>query len=107
MRNLMILVLAATCYGQRTIQTIAGRDVRFDGDGKLGTEAIIGIPRAIALDNKANLFFGDEGFSMVLKLDAAGKLSVIASQVVSPRGIAIDPDGNVYVASANGRIRKI
>src|ERR1051325_10457231 len=98
------LALAATVTGlaQSTITTFAGRDPQFNSDGKSAIEAQIGTPRGIALDGKGNIFFTDEGFSLVLKIDAAGKLSVVASaqQVTSPRGIAIDSDGNIYVADA-------
>src|SRR5689334_8663151 len=118
------LALAATVTGfaQSTITTFAGRDPQFNGDGKPAVQAQIGTPRGIALDGNGNIFFTDEGFSLVLKVDAAGKISVVADsqQVTSPRGIAIDADGNLYVADAvftnrpgapfplrSGRIRKI
>src|SRR5690242_5220905 len=118
------LAVAATLTGfaQSTITTFAGRDAQFNSDGKPALQAQIGTPRGIALDGKGNIFFTDEGFSLVLKVDTAGKLSVVANeqQVTSPRGIAIDAGGNIYVADAvftnrpgspfplsNGRIRKI
>ena len=124
MRGCHFLVLAATVTGfaQSTITTFAGRDPVFNSDGKPAVQAQIGTPRGIALDGNGNIFFTDEGFSLVLKVDAAGKISVVADsqQVTSPRGIAIDADSNLYVADAiftnrtgapfplrSGRIRKI
>src|SRR5262245_47931157 len=124
MERFYLLALAATftCFAQSAITTFAGRDPQFDSDGKPAIQAKIGSPRGIALDGKGNIFFTDEGFSLVLKVDAAGRLSVAANaqQVTNPRGIAIDSDGNIYVADAvfvnrlgapvplrYGRIRKI
>src|ERR1051325_1608221 len=124
MRRFHFLTLAAavTAFAQSTITTVAGRDPEFHSDGKPAVQAQIGTPRGIALDGKGNIFFTDEGFSLVLKVDAAGNLSVVANaqQVTAPRGIAMDAEGNIYVADAvfthrpgapfplrGGRIRRI
>src|SRR5690349_21816248 len=124
-KALLILLSCVVCDAQSIITTIAGREVQFEGNGKPGAVTRIGSPRGVVVDNKGNVFFSDAGFSLVLKLDVEGRLSVVANseQVSSPRGIAVDPAGNVYVSDAEvitqtrpdgtsfaarfGRVRKI
>lgn len=79
------------------------------------------IPYGIAVDAKGNVF-ATVFVSYILKIDAGGKISTLAGNGASgdvdgqgaiarfnfPFGIALDKDGNLYVAdSFNHKIRKI
>jgi len=88
-----------------------------------GTAASLFGPQAIAVDKAGNVFFIDS--NTVLRLDATSKtLSLVAgngtpgysganglaagAQLYSPRGLAIDSSGNLYIADTNnGRVRKV
>jgi len=122
---LVFLKAAACAPGQSTITTFAGRDPKFEGDGQAAVLARIGLPRGVALDGQGNVYFTDSGFSLVMKVDTGGRLSVVAdsTQVSRPKGIAADRQGNVYVVDTEfkpqprpdgsmfpapfGRVRKI
>jgi hypothetical protein len=98
--------------------------VKITPDGNLHTlwsSATGEIPWGIAVDTKGNVFATVLG-SYILKIDAGGKVSTLAGNAESgdvdgqgaiarfnwPFGIALDKDGNLYVAdSFNHKIRKI
>jgi streptogramin lyase len=67
-------------------------------------------PNAIAIDNNGNIYFTDDN-SLIKRLSTSGALSTIAgpdAQLVAPRGIAINPDGNLLISdSGNNSIRMI
>ena len=126
-----------------TISGLGGEDVAVDGEGNLyvtpnDSHAIFKItpdgnahtlwssstgetPWGIAVDTKGNVF-AIVLSSYILKIDADGKVSILAGSTESgdvdgqgaiarfnwPFGIALDKDGNLYVAdSFNHKIRKI
>ena len=83
----------------------------------------IGHPTSIAIDSKGALYIADPGLQRVVKW-AANALTIIAgngvagfggdggpatlAQLNSPKGVAVDNLGNVYIADANNsRIRKV
>jgi sugar lactone lactonase YvrE len=111
------------------ISTVAGGGTNTQ-DGIPATSAQLGGagtsagPRAIALDDNGNLYIADTGNHCIRMVDTNGIITTIAgtgtpgfsgdggvavaAQFVSPRGIAIDPAGNVIVAdTGNNRIRRI
>lgn len=108
-----------------TITTIAGTGVAgYSGDGGMATAAKVFAPYGIVLDETGNIYFSETGNHVVRKINVLGFISTIAgtgvggyngdnipassAQLAGPGGIAVDRDGNVYVAdSHNYRIRKI
>lgn len=83
----------------------------------------LGNPRGIAVGKDGTIYVGDIGNSAVYKLTPEGKISLLAGGASStstgdgvgkdagfatPTGLAVDKDGNVYVADGdNNTIRKI
>jgi uncharacterized protein (TIGR03437 family) len=70
-----------------------------------GTAAPLLTPRALAFDSAGNLFIADTGHARVVKLDAAGKLSLVLQMSLMPinpypSGIVVFGN-NVYVANGN------
>ncbi len=111
----------AIAGAQGIIQTFAGTDWLFSGDGKPAIEAPLGRVDGVALDAAGNLYLTDPGNHMVMKIDAAGILTVVAGNGLSgysgdggparnaslriPRKLAFDPAGNLLIAEA--RLRRV
>ena len=115
-----------------TITTIAGTgdEGDEDGDGSIGddgpgTEAQLRSPGGVAVDADGNVYIADSGHNRIRKLsrmgaedeytivtvaasEDAGDGSAISAQLSAPRGVALDADGNVYVAdTGNNQIHKL
>lgn len=108
-----------------TISTVAGTGVSgYGGDGGAATSAKLSFPSGIALDGAGNLYICDSGNNRVRKVTAGGTISTVAgtgtagyagdglsatsAKLSSPRGLALDRSGNLYIADLNnGRIRKV
>jgi hypothetical protein len=107
------------------ITTVAGNGIPGDsGDGGLATGAQLFFPFRVAVDGAGNLFIADDN-NRIRRVDAAtGIISTVAgngtagfsgddgpataAQLNSPRGIAVDAAGNLYIAEFfNSRIRKV
>jgi alpha-tubulin suppressor-like RCC1 family protein/sugar lactone lactonase YvrE len=86
--------------------------------------AVLSSPRAVAVDTSGALYIPDRDLHTVLKVTKKGIISTIAgigsagfcgdggpavdACLSSPRGIAVDAAGNIYIAdSDNQRIRKV
>ena len=104
------------------ISTVAGGGL--GGDGGPATSARLAAPSRIALDSAGNLYIADTGNNRIRKVAPDGVISTIAgngtagddgdgglalsAQLDSPRDLAVDAAGNVYVADFNNdRIRKL
>ncbi|MEJ6511603.1 MAG: hypothetical protein QNL69_05435 [Acidimicrobiales bacterium] len=80
-------------------------------------------PSSSAVDSDGNLFIADTGNNLILKVASDGSSSVVAgggavspsatsvatdAALSSPRGVAVDADGNVFIAdSGNNLILKV
>ena len=112
------------------INTVAGGGTLDPGDGGPATSSILNGPNRIALDSAENLYITDGGnlgfvefTSRVQKVTPDGVINTLAGggtespgdggpatsvQLYDARGIAIDSEGNLYIAEdGNNRIRKV
>ena len=104
------------------IETAAGSDpVR---DGGQATSGVLYFPDSVALDGAGNLYISDSIHFRVRKVSADGVISTFAgtgisgfssdggsatvAQLASPRGLAVDSAGNVYIADiGNHNVRRV
>ena len=108
------------------ISTIAGTGTEgFSGDGGPAVLAQLRLPSDVAVDRDGNLYIADLHNQRVRKVTPAGIISTVAgfgwgrwptdlkrsapeTRLVHPRGVAVDVDGNLYIAeSGNHQIRKV
>lgn len=104
-----------------SVSTFAGSGGAGDTDGT-GTAAEFNRPAGVATDVSGNLYVGDLYNHLIRKISPQGVVTTLAgsgnrgyadgpgagAQFSAPRGLAVDEEGNVYVADAsNHRIRKV
>jgi sugar lactone lactonase YvrE len=108
------------------ISTIAGNGTQgYDGDLGPATLASIDSPTGIAVDASGNIFLADTHNQRIRRVDAASRIitsvagtgqpgfagdnaSASAAMLNLPRGLALDPAGNLYLTDTrNQRIRRI
>ena len=107
------------------IATVAGNgSFGYSGDGAAATNAMLGLPEGVAMDEAGNVYIADTENQRIRKIDTNGVIVTIAgagtagdtgdggaatnAQLNFPKAVAVDPVGNVYVAdSENNRIRKV
>ena len=108
-----------------TISTVAGIGTAgFSGDGGPAARAQFSGPTSVAVDAAGNLYIADQLNHCVRKVTPGGAISTVAgngqggfsgdggpaanAQLNFPRGVAVDPVGNLYIADfSNSRIRKV
>lgn len=107
-----------------TLKLIAGSSWGFSGDGGAGTSAQLKAPSGVAVDTSGNVYIADTENQRIRKIATNGTITTVAgngtfgfggdggpavtARLFSPTGVAVDRDGNVYVAdSGNRRIRRI
>ena len=104
-----------------TVTTFAG-GAKGSADGT-GADARFYRPRGVAVDGDGNVYVADNENHTIRKITPAGVVTTLAgtagssgsadgtgaaARLTSPFGVAVDGDGNVYVAdSSNHTIRKI
>jgi sugar lactone lactonase YvrE len=83
-----------------TIEKIAGTG-EYDntGDGGPAVDAKISGPTGIAAGQDGSIYF--VGGTVIRKIDTAGNISTIATDLGSIRGMAIDAAGTLYIANDN------
>ena len=107
------------------ITTVAGSGVSgFTGDGGPATEAQLGTVAGLAVDDAGNIYISDLEHHRVRKIDPSGTISTVAGSglggyngdnilateatLLHPRGVAVDPSGNLYIGDAyNHRVRRV
>jgi len=101
-------------------------DVRYNGDGIDGRQALLNNPTGLALDDAGNLYIADTGNHAIRRLPADATGAVPEGAVImtiagvptqfgvgdplllfGPRGITVDQEGNLFIADTmNQQIRK-
>ena len=106
-----------------TIKTIAGTGAYgFSGDGVPATSAVFGTLAGVAVDGHGNVFLADRYCACVRKVSAGGTITTFAgtaerrgfagdggpatSAQLDPTGVAVDGQGNVYIADGD-RVRRV
>ena len=108
------------------ITTVAGTGLPgYSGDGGPAARARIGSPTAITVDGSGHLFFADDRYHVIRRVDGdTGVVSTLAgtgeegfspdgskaakSAISVPRGLVLDKRGRVYFSdSGNNRVRRI
>jgi len=109
----------------RTISTFAGKPGGLSGDGGLATQSQVFRPEDLAIDSSGNVFLSEPSAKRVRRVAAAtGRIGAYAgtgtsgftgdggpataARVSSPRGLALDSSGTLYIADqVNNRIRRV
>ena len=107
------------------ISTAAGNGLNsFSGDNGTAARAQVNGPAGLALDAAGNLYFADTANNRVRKISPDGSIVTVAgigtaafagdfgpaasAALNAPMGVALDPDGNLYIAdTGNNRVRFI
>lgn len=111
--------------GSGIITTLAGTGEPGDeGDGGPATEARLGSPNDVAVDGAGSVFVADTSNHRVRRVDPSGVIVTVAgtgeagyggdggaatdARLNSPRGVAVDGAGNLYIAdTGNRRVRRV
>ncbi len=127
---IIIFIIAVSFFGRQfanaqTIITIAGNGTQgYSGDGGSAISAKLDHPEGVAIDVAGNLYIADLSNHVIRKVNTSGIISTFAgtgtagysgdggpatsAKLFSPRGVAIDAAGNLYIAELiNHVIRKI
>jgi uncharacterized protein (TIGR03437 family) len=107
------------------ITTIAGVGVAgFSGDGGPAASAALNLPYGLAADLSGNVYIADLGNQRVRRVAPDGSISTVAgtgvkgslgdggsassAQLMSPRNVATDAAGNLYISEFEGhRVRRV
>ncbi|WP_434113447.1 PKD domain-containing protein [Methylocaldum sp. GT1TLB] len=105
--------------------TVAGTGaLGYGGDGGLATQARLSGPRDLVVTNDGSIYVADTGNNRIRRIGPDGIITTVAgtgalgyggdgglatqSHLSGPRGIAMAPNGKLYIADTdNGRIRQL
>ncbi|HYL36670.1 MAG TPA: hypothetical protein VEV17_12220 [Bryobacteraceae bacterium] len=122
---LVLCLLASASAQQYTISTVAGIGrMQFAGAGQPAVKARVIEPWGVAADASGNVYFSDQYYLQVFRIDPNGIVTVYAGSGQSGSGgdsgpataaqfrvpgfLATDPGGDLYIAdSGNGNVRKV
>jgi len=107
-----------------TIDTLSGTGAAgFSGDGGPATSAQLNFPVGVAVDSDGSLYIADCGNHRIRKISNGVIITVagngtagysgdggpaLSAQLNLPEGVAVDSEGNLYIADTNNsRIRKV
>ncbi len=102
------------------LRWVAGTgEAGYGGDGQLAVSAQLNQPYGLAVDAGGNLYISDSGNHRVRQVSPGGVIRTVAgtgvpgfsgdggpaaaAQLSSPRGLAIGPAGEIYIADADNR----
>ena len=107
----------------RVITTVAGGGTLGQGDGDPATRAQLSDPWGLAVDGAGNLFVAENEGHRIRRVDIkTGIITTVAgggsdgigyggpatsARLFTPVGLAIDTEGNLYIAEAGGLVRKV
>lgn len=98
-RLVLLCPLALAMGSGQLITTVAGTDIAFQGQGLPGSTVSLGRVAAVTLDPTGQAVFADPYYNLVLRIDSAGKLQVVAGNNVrgmlptSPAGLGSQSGG--------------
>jgi sugar lactone lactonase YvrE len=117
------LALASPLRAQDSVVTLAGQALISGSTNGTGTNALFSDPAAIVADASGNLFVADSQNHAIRRISTIGLVTTLAGQLGvpgrgddtgaqaqfdSPCGIALDKNGNLFVAdTGNHTVRKI
>lgn len=105
-------------YGD--VSTFVGKI--YDGDGGDRLSAYFDFPQDLDIDSSGNFYIADTWNNVIRKIDTSGIVTTLAgtgsygdtigsastAEFALPKGVAVDPSGNVFVAdTGNNKIKKI
>lgn len=114
-----VAFLALAGHAQN-ISTVAGGG---PPNGVKATSAPIGFPWGVVQDSSGNTYISDNLSNRILKIDTSGNFNVVAGNTVNnfsgdggaataatlskPEGIALDSQGNVYIADTGNNVIRV
>jgi sugar lactone lactonase YvrE len=93
-----------------TISDIAGKRCcsgGYSGEGGPATDAVLGRIGGIAVSPNGELYMTDMVNSRIFQIAADGTIHTATSGLVGPDGLALDADGNLYVAELGNWINSV
>jgi len=106
------------------ITTVAGTGERgYNGDGIPATQAMLYNPYDVAVGSDGSLYIADSGNNRVRRVGPDGIITTVAGDgsgwfhgdgglateagVAGPAGVAVGPDGNLYIGDGHRVVRKV